>query len=146
MKRYLFRKDQRLRSNTQFRTVLARKCIASDQLTTIAVAENNCSGPRLGVSVGRSYGNAVRRNRIKRLSREVFRLNQHEIPPEYDYLLIFSPKMSKKSKVKSPIGPREPTFNELQESFLRLIELAIKKAGLNPKTPSATNCQDKVSD
>ena len=139
MKRYLFRKEQRLRSNNQFRAILARRCIVSDPLTTLAVAENNDSGPKLGVSVGKSYGNAVRRNRIKRLSREVFRLNQHNIPPEYDYLLIFSPKMSKKSKTKGPIDPQKPNFDELQTSFLGLVELAIKRARRNPKTPSTAN-------
>ena len=139
MKRYLFRKEQRLRSNNQFRAILARRCIVSDPLTTLAVAENNDSGPKLGVSVGKSYGNAVRRNRIKRLSREVFRLNQHNIPPEYDYLLIFSPKMSKKSKTKGPIESQEPNFDELQTSFLDLVELAIKRARLKPKTPSTAN-------
>ncbi|HEG44423.1 MAG TPA: ribonuclease P protein component [Phycisphaerales bacterium] len=139
MKRYLFRKDQRLRSNNQFRAVLARKCIASDRLTTLAIVENSESGPRLGVSVGKSYGNAVRRNRIKRLSREIFRLNQHNIPPEYDYLLIFSPKMSKKSKTKGPIESRKPNFDELQTSFLDLVELAINRARLKPKMPSTAN-------
>lgn len=139
VKRYLFRKDQRLRSNTQFRAVLARRCIVSDPLTTLAVAENNGSGPKLGVSVGRSYGNAVRRNRIKRLSREIFRLNQHNIPPEYDYLLIFSSKMSKKSKTKGPIESRKPNFDELQTSFLDLVELAIKRARQNPKKPLTAN-------
>ena len=40
------------------------------------------AGPtRLGLTVGRRVGGAVRRNRVKRLVREVFRRRREEFPP-----------------------------------------------------------------
>ncbi|SHN49361.1 ribonuclease P protein component [Desulfovibrio litoralis DSM 11393] len=43
---------------------------------------------RLGLAVGRKIGSAVKRNRVKRVLREFFRLNQYDIPNGFDYVVI----------------------------------------------------------
>ncbi|EFI34297.1 ribonuclease P protein component [Desulfonatronospira thiodismutans ASO3-1] len=43
---------------------------------------------RLGITASRKIGPAVLRNRIKRLVREAFRLNQHLVPPGLDYVVV----------------------------------------------------------
>jgi ribonuclease P protein component len=58
----------------------------------VAYAKPNDAGvPRLGVSVRRDVGNAARRNRIKRLLRESFRLMQHDWPAAYDLVVVVRP-------------------------------------------------------
>ena len=50
-----------------------------------------CSGdgpPRLGITVTKKIGNAVVRNRIKRLVREFFRRRRYELAPGLDILVI----------------------------------------------------------
>jgi ribonuclease P protein component len=44
--------------------------------------------PRLGLSVSRKVGDAVRRNLIKRRLREIFRLNQHNFAPGCELVVI----------------------------------------------------------
>ena len=54
----------------------------ADAFFSLSVLANHESYPRLGLSIAtRTFGTAVARNRIKRLTRESFRLNQHSLPP-----------------------------------------------------------------
>lgn len=62
----------------------------SFRFSTIVVkaALNGLAHPRLGISIGRRVGGAVRRNRIKRLIRESFRLNKQHLSVACDVVVI----------------------------------------------------------
>jgi len=119
MKRLSFPKKKRLVSNSQFKAVMARGRRLSNGVLTLYMAKNDCEYSRLGVSVGKSRGNAVVRNRLKRLMREAFRQNQERIPSGFDYMLMISRRWPKKSIVEK--SPKMPTFEQVQASLLALV-------------------------
>ncbi|RKY25436.1 MAG: ribonuclease P protein component [Planctomycetota bacterium] len=133
MKRFSFPKSRRLVTNRQFEAVLARKLRVSDGLLTLYMAENDCGYPRLGVSVAKSCGNAVVRNRLKRLLRESFRQSRDEIPAGFDYLLMVSQQWTKKVEQSAGLGKdvKRLTYERVRSSFLALVDTAAKKGAAN---------------
>jgi len=72
---------QRLVHKAQFDAVYQRGTKLGDSCFLVLIKPNDLSFARLGLSVSaRTVGNAVNRNRIKRVIRTSFRLNAAQLP------------------------------------------------------------------
>ena len=92
-RRYSLPKSHHLRKPAEFDAVYAARTRESRGPLTAYALPNDLGHPRLGLSVPRKVGTAVRRNRIRRLLREAFRLMQHDFPEGagYDLVLVVRP-------------------------------------------------------
>jgi ribonuclease P protein component len=80
-RRLRFAADLRLRSKPQFDAIYAGGRRIDDRFFAARVKPNGLTHPRVGLAVAvKTAGNAVKRNRLRRLVRESFRLAQHELP------------------------------------------------------------------
>lgn len=109
-----FPKNRRLLKPSEFDAVFSARCSGADTMLVVYAWPNDRGQARLGMAVSRKVGNAVRRNRWKRLLREAFRLSQHRLPA-VDLIAL-------------PRFRGEPTLDALSDSLLRLTAKLERKA------------------
>jgi ribonuclease P protein component len=102
----------RLLRRPQFRRVFDRGRSRGDKRLIVYVCpqeESREGDPtRLGLTVGRKFGNSPLRNLFKRRVREAFRLNRSRLPPGMDLVIL-------------PAGRgAAPEYKAIEESLVRL--------------------------
>jgi ribonuclease P protein component len=108
-------KKYRIRKNSEFRVVYKKGKSFANKLLVLYIFRNVRKLNRTGVSVSKKVGKSVIRNRVRRLIKESYRLNNTNLKQGYD--LVFIARNSAKNK----------SFIEIEKAMLELF----KKAGLN---------------
>lgn len=105
---------QSLKLNKDFRRLYSRGKSFVGGYTVIYVSKNRFGQSRLGLTVSKSTGKAVKRNRLKRLMRESYRLIEDRISPGFDIIIV----------------ARNRALGKTQAQIQKDIEYAMKKLGL----------------
>jgi ribonuclease P protein component len=82
-----FSRKLRIRTPAEFDRIYKARIFAADDGLVVNGNANGLGHPRLGLSVSKKVGNAVVRNRWKRLIREAFRLSQEKLPAGIDLVV-----------------------------------------------------------
>lgn len=111
-----FRKTDRILRQAEFDRVHGSELFAADDVLVIKAARNDTGRNRLGLSVSRRVGNAVVRNRWKRLIREAFRIQADRLPQGWD--LVARPRRGARPDSRAVAG-----------SLLALVKRIDRQAG-----------------
>jgi len=86
--RHTFSREERLKRRSDFRHCVRQGGRAAGAYVVVYIAANEFAFTRLGAGSTRRLGNAVARNRAKRLVREAFRLTKADLPTSVDMVVL----------------------------------------------------------
>lgn len=104
------KKTVSLKENHEFRRLYYKGVSTANRHLALYCRKNRLGRNRLGLTVGAKLGNAVQRNRVKRLLREAYRLHEDEFPTGVDLVLVAR---------KSAVGA---SYSEIEKSLLRALK------------------------
>lgn len=88
---YSFPKTARLLDKAQYQAVFSSQQKISNDIITVFVLKNQHDMARLGLAISRKCTRqATKRNRIKRVIRETFRMTRHNLPA-FDFVVTCKP-------------------------------------------------------
>lgn len=117
-----FRPREHLRKRNDFRRVFDLRRSVSDDWLIIYGCPNGLPFNRVGFTVSRKFGSAVRRNRLRRLYREAYRLSRAQLPTGMDLVLL-------------PRSTQTPKLSTLMQSLRRLVPDLARKLSRTPPPP-----------
>ena len=85
-----------MRLNSQIKDIVQTGEIIQTADFIAFLKKNSMDKNRFGISVKKKFGNAVKRNRLKRYCREYFRLNKTKFPKGIDVFVLPRKRLSKK--------------------------------------------------
>ena len=86
-----FPRRERLKGKAEIREVFNQKRLVSCHGAKLLFLKNGLPHSRIAFTFSRKFGNAVERNRVRRLCREAYRHLRQEIKPGYDLVLLVYP-------------------------------------------------------
>ncbi len=114
-----------LNANADFRRLYNRGKAVIHPALVIYYSKNRAGICRIGITTGKKIGNAVERNRSRRVIREAFRHIAPSLKPEFDIVFVA------RSKTKYQKSTR------IEEIMLK----AFEDAGMLLNSPSAGECE-----
>lgn len=78
----------KITENREFQRIYRKGRYAVSMALVIYMRPNPLNRNRIGITASKKYGKSVKRNRIRRLIRESYRLMQDKIKPGYDFIIV----------------------------------------------------------
>ena len=100
---FFMKRIKTLKKNYEFKKVLSKGSFYVSKHIILYVKKNNKKANYVGFAVNTKIGKAVRRNRIKRIIRESYKLEKNNIDIGYDIVFLWNKNAKDDKIVKSQV-------------------------------------------
>ena len=108
------RKIKTLKKNYEFKNVLSKGSFYVGKYVIVYIKKNKKNENYVGIAVNTKVGKAVKRNRIKRVIRESYRLNKNNLKKGNDIIFLWK----KDSKLE------DAKFSKINEDLIQIFDKA----------------------
>jgi ribonuclease P protein component len=136
-----FSAGARVRSRSDFQRVYRTGLKVLVEHFVFLMSPAPCAGPRLGVTASRKVGNAVVRNRAKRLVREAFRTTRDLWQPGVDVVVIVRRSLGdlRLDAVVAEWRRATRALNRAQRQLAENVAAGASRASAAPPSPAAAS-------
>lgn len=101
-----------LKKDKEFQKIYKKNTRLHSKYSLVFYNKNNKTTPKFGIVASKKTGNAVKRNRIKRIIREIIRKNIKLFNNNFDYIIVAKSILKDTQEIK---------YKDLENDLLKII-------------------------
>ena len=106
---------KKIKKSYEFKNIFKNGTFYGSKNLCLFIFKTDNNFNKFGIAISKKYGKAVKRNYIKRIIRESFKINENKLNNNYNIVIM----------VKKEANPNEINYHVINDEILKLL----KKAG-----------------
>ena len=83
-------KEKKIKKNYQFRWIIKKGKKVNKKTVRVFITNNKEKKNKMGIAIKKNIKSAILRNRVKRVIREVYRLEEKKLKQHYNIIICFN--------------------------------------------------------
>ena len=83
-------KEKTIKKNHQFRWIIKKGKKANKKTVRVFITNNRDNKNKLGIAIKKNIKSAILRNRVKRVIREIYRLEENKLKKHFNIIICFN--------------------------------------------------------
>ena len=96
-------KEKTIKKNHQFRWIIKKGKKANKKTVRVFITNNKNNKNKLGIAIKKNIKSAILRNRVKRVIREIYRLEENKLKKKFNIIVCFNTGVVDFDEIKADI-------------------------------------------
>ena len=96
-------KEKTIKKNHQFRWIIKKGKKANKKTVRVFIINNKDNKNKLGIAIKKNIKSAILRNRVKRVIREIYRLEENKLKKKFNIIVCFNTDVVDFDEIKADI-------------------------------------------